>query len=483
MFEAAYRKTLLILTLAIALVVALLGLVAEEDLREKLGPAFYVIGFAISGCVLLVLAGYVWDRALVKGLKTLRDTAQTAPQTSDSEPEPVAPEDGEHDEIIGLARKIERMAKSLQKVEASYRGIVEDQVDLICRYRADGKLTFVNGAYARAFGRKRIELVGQSFPLLDAGRIASEESCTHEGELPLADGRRAWMQWTQRAIKDANGVILEYQAVGHDITTRKEAEAALRRAKEAAEAADRAKSEFLAVVSHEIRTPINGVIGFADMLSASELTTEQREHVALISTSGHALAKLIGDILDLAKIESGRIEIERAPFSLHECIEDVCAFFALKARASGIKLEHAIEPGVPALVLGDEARLRQILTNLVGNAVKFTEHGQVTVALASAKGSATDRGRRAVRLFFTITDTGVGIAPAMIEKLFRPFSQVDSSPQRRRDGTGLGLVISKRLCELMGGSISVQSQLGEGSVFRFTLQVDSEPDDAKSANP
>jgi PAS domain S-box-containing protein len=478
MFEAAYRKTLLILTLAIALVVALVGIIAQEDLREKLGPAYWIIGFAISGCVLLVLAGYVWDRTLVKGLKALRDTAQTTPTSPpfESGAGSDAGDDNEHDEIIGLARKIEHMAKSLQKVEASYRGVVEDQVDLICRYRADGKLTFVNGAYARAFGRKRIDLVGQPFPLLDAGRIASEENYSHEGELPLAEGRRAWMQWTQRAIKDNTGTILEYQAVGHDITARKEAEAALHRAKEAAEAADRAKSEFLAVVSHEIRTPINGVIGFADMLNATDLTPEQREHVALISSSGQTLAKLIGDILDLAKIEAGRVEIESASFSLQDCMEDICAFFALKARSAGLRLEHNIERGVPASVFGDEARLRQILTNLVGNAVKFTEHGRVTIALASAKGNATATGRRAVRLFFTITDTGVGIPATMIEKLFRPFSQVDSSSQRRRDGTGLGLVISKRLCELMGGSISVQSQLGEGSIFRFTIQVECEPD-------
>jgi PAS domain-containing protein len=157
MLESATRKTILILALTLALVFALLAMVLQEDVREKLGPAFYVIGFAIIGCVLLVLAGYIWDRALMKSLKTLRESAQGTPAAESG------PEDTEHDEIIGLARKIEQMARSLQKVEASYRAVVEDQVDLICRYRADGKLTFVNGAYARALGRKRSDLIGQPF--------------------------------------------------------------------------------------------------------------------------------------------------------------------------------------------------------------------------------------------------------------------------------------------------------------------------------
>eukprot|EP01035_Chromulina_nebulosa_P042785 gene42785-biopygen29102 len=178
------------------------------------------------------------------------------------------------------------MAQALQKTEASYRGIVEDQVDLICRYRLDGKLTFVNSAYAQAFGRKRNELVGQPFPLFSPGAAIGDEPYTFERELDFPDGRRRWLMWTQRAIKDDKGETLEYQGVGHDITLRKEAEAALLHAKETAEAADRAKSEFLAIVSHEIRTPINGVIGFAQILADSPLTPEQREQVAIIRSSG-----------------------------------------------------------------------------------------------------------------------------------------------------------------------------------------------------
>lgn len=466
MFDTAHRKTILILGLALALVLALIALVVQEDVREKLGPVFYVLGFAIIGCVLLVLTGYVWNQTLMKGLKSLQDTARH----NTSEPEPN--DDGEQDEIIGLARKIEQMARNLQKIEASYRGIVEDQVDLICRYRPDGKLTFVNGAYARAFGRKRIELIGQPFPILDAGRINREDNVTHEQAFQHLDGRNLWLVWTQRAIKDNTGQTLEFQAVGHDITERKEAEAALNRAKEAAESADRAKSEFFAVISHEIRTPINGIIGFSDILADTPLTAEQREAVDLIRTSGQALGTLVADILDFSKIESGRVELEQQPFSLSHCVEEVCAFFAPQVRVNQLLLEHRIGPDVPTIVIGDAARIRQVLTNLVGNAVKFTPRGSITVAVACTRIPAAPGAHGAVRLFFTVADTGVGISADTIKRLFLPFSQVDVSAQRRREGTGLGLAISKRLCELMGGSISAESRAGEGSTFRFTLQCE-----------
>jgi PAS domain S-box-containing protein len=474
MAENSTRKTFFILALAFSLVVAALGVILDDDLREKLGTQYYVFGFVLIGCVTLVLAGYVWDRTMVQRLKTLRTTvAAEVPE----ETEPAG--ESEHDEIIGLARRIERMAQALQKTEASYRGIVEDQVDLICRFRPDGRLTFVNSAYAQAFGRKRTELIGQTFELFNADAATGAEPYTFERELEFADGRRRWFMWTQRAIGDANGSTLEYQAVGHDITLRKEAEAALLHAKEAAEAADRAKSEFLAIVSHEIRTPINGVIGFAQILADSPLSPEQREQVAIIKSSGQTLEKLIADILDLSKIEAGKIEIESSPFGLHRCIEEVVAFFQPKARAAALTLVTNVDPDVPAIVNSDEARLRQILTNLIGNALKFTERGGVTLHVACMRGEPVGlrETRRALRLFFSVADTGIGIPPEKLSKLFKPFSQVDSSSERRRSGTGLGLIISKRLCELMGGSISVDSRVGEGTTFRFSVLADYERGD------
>lgn len=472
MFDTAYRKSVLILGLSLALVAALIALVVQEDVRDQLGPVFYVIGFAITGCVLLVLAGYVWDRALMKGLKTLQETARQSRMEPESGLQ--SGDDTAQDEVMGLARKIEHMARNLQKIEASYRGIVEDQVDLICRYRADGTLTFVNSAYARAFGRKRIDLIGRPFPILDAGRINRDDNFSHEQSLRHADGRDLWMVWTQRAIKDHQGATLEFQAVGHDITERKEAEAALLRAKETAEAADRAKSEFFAIISHEIRTPINGIIGFADILSDTTLTDEQREAVDLIRTSGQTLGTLVANILDFSKIESGRAELEHELFDLHASVAEVCAFFSPQIRISRLSLESVIDPSVPRMMLGDASRLRQILTNLISNALKFTPKGSITVQLACSLSPGAE-GRQFARLFFTITDTGVGIPPGTMQRLFLPFSQVDVSPQRRREGTGLGLAISKRLCELMGGGISADSRPGEGSTFRFTVQCEVAP--------
>ena len=463
---AMLRKSILIFSLTLSLVAALIAIALQEDLRSRLGDAYWVIGFAITGCVLLVLSGYVWDRSMISRMRALRQTATPDNDVDD-------PESRDPDEIIGLARKIERMARSLQNVEASYRAIVEDQVDLICRYRTDGRLTFVNGAYSRAFGRRRNELISSPFPMFDDISSVSGASAMLERELTLPDGSRAWIQWTQRAIKDSFGETTEFQAVGHDVSSQRAAELALVRAKQVAETADRAKSEFLTMVSHEIRTPINGVVGFARLLRDTPLTTAQREHVAMIHASGMAMEKLIGDILDLSKIEAGKVEIEHVAFSPQKCAEEVCAFFSEQARTAGLKLDFRLDPGVPALVNGDEHRVRQILINLMGNALKFTEHGQITLQLSCSRGEpAEDGAHRVARLFFAVSDTGVGIAPDKLSSLFQPFIQVDNSPSRRREGTGLGLLISKRLCELMGGTISAESVAGEGSTFRFSVLTD-----------
>ena len=472
MSSAQRRKTVLIFGLALALLAAL-GAIIIPTIREgaPLSPQYYVLCLSIIGCVLLVLGGYVWDRSLMLRLRAM--TAQASPASSTDH-------DEIHDEVIGLARKIERMAQSLQKLEASYRAVVEDQSDLICRYTAEGKLTFVNGAYARFLGRKRLELIDQPCLLLTAGLIK-----LGDGPLPEAavfehaslDFNQASVlhAWTHRAIKDSEGRLLEYQAVGHDITTRKQAELALISAKEAAESADRAKSEFLAIVSHEIRTPINGVIGFAKLLRDSQLTAEQRSFVDMITSSGQTLETLISDILDLSKIEAGKIEIEHAPFSMRDCLDEISALFGPRAREVGLTITTSIAPGMPAMINSDHNRLRQILSNLVGNAIKFTEKGGITLSVAAVPEEIFKDGlNRAVRLQFTVRDTGIGIPSDKINQLFRPFSQVDTSAKRRRGGTGLGLIIAKRLCERMGGAISVESRVGEGSVFYFSVLADYE---------
>jgi PAS domain S-box-containing protein len=484
--QSLYRKTVLILALAFSLVLALIVIISDEELRERLGAAYWVLGLAITGCVLLVLAGYAWDHALYQRLRALNAKAQPLVE------EEVAPtalaEETDVDEVIGLARKIERMAQALQKVEANYRGIVEDQIDLICRYRADGRLGFVNVAYEHFFGKKRQELLGQPFPLFDRGLSAlndrKAEVTSFEAEIASLEGQQVWFLWTVREIHSPEGSIIEYQAVGHDITLHKEAEVTLLRAKEAAEAADHAKGEFLAVVSHEIRTPINGVVGFARLLAESQLLAEQREHVQMILASGLTLESLINDILDLSKMEAGKFDIEQTAFALHKSVDEVCVFFAQKARVTGLTLVARIAPDVPDLVYGDQARLRQILVNLVGNALKFTESGGITITLGCAKGeSPASTTRRKLRLFFSVADTGIGIPPEKLNLLFRPFSQVDTSATRRRGGTGLGLIICRRLCELMHGAISVESKVGAGSTFHFTIEVEYDRSDTPPPFP
>jgi PAS domain S-box-containing protein len=466
------RKTTFVVVIAVALIMAWVAIITDEKTRDHLGSTLYIIGFAITGCMVMLLAGYVWDQTLQKSLKSLHETTDSL-KIDDA---PGSEEESDSDEIIGLARKIERMARSLQQVEASYKGIVEDQPDLICRYKNDGKLTFVNGAYARAVNRKRTELVGVDFPYFAPGAAIADEPYTFESEMVFNDGRRLWIRWTQRAIKDDERMTMEFQAVGHDITERKEAEAALLRAKEAAEAADRAKSEFLAIVSHELRTPINAIIGFSKMLTTTTLNLDQREQVEMINSSGLALEKIIADILNLSKIDSGKIDIEHAPFSLRMCVQDICAFFAPKARSLALSLDSKVDAVVPEILNSDESRIRQILTNLIGNALKFTERGGVSLEVSCARGEPIEPGssRRVARLFFAVKDSGIGIPADKLDHLFMPFSQVDTSSTRRRGGTGLGLIISKRLCELMGGTISVESRVNEGSTFRFSILTDFE---------
>ena len=480
------RKSFMILALAASLAATLVAISLDTDLQARLGDRYWGVGLSIIGSVLLVLAGYVWDRSMLERLRQINDTAkqqgtvvaEVAPTLLEVQ-EDEAPR--EHDEIIGLARRIEQMAQALQKVEASYRGIVEDQVDLICRYRADGKLTFANSAMARFIGKKRSELLGQRFHLFDLGYPTRDfqgnlpDNSTFEVTGPGSDGETKTFLWTHRAIKSAAGETLEFQAVGHDITARKEAEATLLRAKEAAESADRAKSEFLTVVSQEIRTPISGVLSFAKLLRETPLTPDQREYVELIHNSGTTLEAMIADILDLSSLEAGKIEIENRAFPLRETVQQVHQHFVPRARTAGLDLDLRIDNSVPEIVNGDEHRLRQVLTNLVSNAIKFTERGSIGISLTCIRGDdIVGTNRRRLRLFFAVTDTGIGIPAERLGELFRPFGQVHAPSPRRRGGTGLGLAISKRLCELMGGAISVESRAGEGSTFRFSVALDYE---------
>jgi PAS domain S-box-containing protein len=371
-----------------------------------------------------------------------------------------------------------RLFRETQRQKQYSEALVQTSPVAIATMDLEGTVVGWNPGAERLFGYTSPEAIGRPVAdLISTPEIREEVQASLREQATLretAPGERT-RTLTRRARKDGtlvdvevssvpvvvDGAEMGYIAIYHDVSE-------LLRARHEAEAANEAKSAFLATMSHEIRTPMNAVIGMSGLLLNTPLTDEQREYAEIVRQSGDALLTVINDILDFSKIEAGKLELEAQPFDLRECVEAALDLVATRAAERGLDLAYQIADGTPAVIVGDVTRLRQILLNLLSNAVKFTEAGEVVLSVSARRLSAAAALHE---LTFAVRDTGIGIPPDRLGRLFQSFSQVDASTTRRYGGTGLGLAISQRLTELMGGRIDVTSQVGRGSEFRFTIQA------------
>jgi PAS domain S-box-containing protein len=396
--------------------------------------------------------------------------------------------------------------------------VASHTTDAVYITNAEGGTEWVNDRFIKLFGYPLDEIKGRrpsyllEGPLTDQAVLTDLRAKFAAGEGARAElvayakgGRAFWCEVELQPVRDPAGRSMGCVGSLSDISARKAAEEQLRAAKEEAEQLNtqlenaiaqaqqsaieanigsQAKSAFLATMSHEIRTPLNGIIGMASLMRDTGLDAHQTDLARTIETSGDALLAIINDVLDYSKIEAGRIELERAPFDLRQCVDNVLDLFAAKVAEKNLELLSSVAPEVPAMIVGDAARLRQVIVNLVGNALKFTSSGEVVVTVGVSPEPANPSPGCTHELTFAVRDTGIGIPVDRRDRLFQPFSQVDSSTTRKFGGSGLGLAISRRLAEAMGGRMWVDSELGRGSVFSFTILTSAEaPEQAPRLPP
>jgi PAS domain S-box-containing protein len=393
--------------------------------------------------------------------------------------------------LVRAREQAEAAERAAKGGRARLQAIFDAVVDGIVTIDQDGRIQGWSSGAQRIFGYTPEAVVGADLGIVlpashkarvpgnvaarfgagDAGAIG----VLHELTAIRQDGGEFPAELTVAEVRD--GADLFYTAIFRDITERKRAEAELVRAREEAEAANLAKSQFLATMSHEIRTPMNGVLGMASLLSSTMLDQRQRRLVENVSRSGEALLGIINDILDFAKIEAGKFELSSVPFDPREAIAELTELLSERCTKKGIEFIYFVDEAIPSQLVGDPARLRQILVNLVGNSIKFTDRGEILVELSLVRGDA-----ETVVLGFAVEDTGIGIAPDQKTRIFESFHQVDGSMTRSRGGSGLGLAITRQLVELMGGKISVESEFGRGSRFSFTASF-GRPQEAAAESP
>ncbi len=371
------------------------------------------------------------------------------------------------------------IVEALRRAEAKYRSIYENAVEGIFQTTSDGKYLSANPALARIYGYESpgelIESIGDIERQLYVNPQRRDDfvalmECDgvvtgFESEIYRKDGSVIWISESARAVRNEQDNIEYYEGTVVDISQRKRAEA-LTVEKEAAQAANRAKSQFLANMSHELRTPLNGVIGMLDLLGDTSLSPQQKRYASIARSSADLLLSVINEILDFSKIEAGKLDLECTDFEFRPLVESALEMLASKATQKGLELAVNMPPELPLAIRGDAHRLRQIIVNLVNNAIKFTERGQIQVRAA-----VESETEEKIVLRLSVEDTGIGIPPDRLDRLFRSFSQVDASTTRQFGGTGLGLAICKQLIEMMGGVIGVKSQLSAGSTFWFRLPL------------
>jgi PAS domain S-box-containing protein len=379
---------------------------------------------------------------------------------------------------------LKRIEEDLREAEEKYRSIFENAIEGIFQTTQEGSYMSVNPALAEIFGyaspdemMRSVTHIGRQL-YVDANRrqqfatLIAEKGAVKdfESEMRRKDGSVIWVSERARAVRDIDGKLLYYEGTVEDVTARRDAESAITQARDAALESVRLKSEFLANMSHEIRTPMNGIIGMAGLLLDMDLNPKQRDFAQTVATSAESLLTIIDDILDFSKIEAGMLTFEEIDLDLTKVVEGAVELLAARAASKNVELASLVRSEVPVALRGDPGRLRQVLTNLVGNAVKFTSVGEVVV-----RADLLDENETSATLRFRVIDTGIGISPEAQGKLFQAFVQADGSTTRRFGGTGLGLAICKQLVQQMGGEIGVESEAGKGSTFWFTARLAKQP--------
>ncbi|MCF7936061.1 MAG: PAS domain-containing protein [Synergistales bacterium] len=367
----------------------------------------------------------------------------------------------------------------LGQTNGQLRGILDYSPLLINVFDLNGTYLLVSRATCDMFGMSSGELVGRTFREL----LPPETAATFQSRIDEVVRRRASLTVEDRMeiggverifdttlfpIFDSRRNLTAICGIAHDITDRVRAEEALEAARDCAEEASRAKSAFLANMSHEFRTPLNGIVGMLQLLETTDPDDEQAEYLQLALTSSSRLTRLLSDLLDIANAETGRLEIHPAPFDIRDAVDPVVELFAVTAREKGIALRSFLDPDLPPSLTGDAARVRQVLFNLVANSVRFTDSGTVSLDVSSRPGESGG----ALPVCFTVADTGCGIPQERLEAMFHPFVQADDAYNRHHEGPGLGLSLSRRLVERMGGTIDMESAPGQGTTVRVVLPFD-----------